>query len=46
MILIAFFTQCFQNISADVDLGAASVLVKTENKQDNPIMQVMSSQTK
>jgi hypothetical protein len=46
MILIAFFTQCFQNISADVDLGAASVLVKKENKRDNQVMQAMSSKTK
>ncbi|EFX81818.1 hypothetical protein DAPPUDRAFT_102105 [Daphnia pulex] len=28
-------------ISAEVDQGAASVLVKTENKQDNPIMQAV-----
>jgi hypothetical protein len=43
MILIAFLAQCFQKISAEVDQGAASVLVKKENKRDNPIMQAMSS---
>jgi|688.fasta_scaffold2310350_1 hypothetical protein len=43
MILIAFFAQCFQEISAEVDLSADLGLVKTEIKRDNPIMQDMSS---